>query len=308
MTPATEIAVAGKSPSAEQGTIFDYAWKLKKRGLSEHTIRNRAAKLGRLQQMGADLLNPESVETVLATETWTPSSKQMAVSAYASFAKTMGFSWIPIKVRYQPKQPFIPTEGELDQLIAGCGKRTGTFLQVLKDTGARSGEAASLRWTDLNEQNNTISINNAEKGSSNRTIKVSPKTIAMVKALPNKYGEYIFNQKLPRSMLGNFINQRKKVSANLQNPRIKQIHFHTFRHWKATMEYQRTRDILHVKYMLGHKRIENTEIYTHLVEFESMDDFHAATAKTVEEAKQLIESGFEYVTDIDDVKLFRKRK
>ena len=32
------------------------------------------------------------------------------------------------------------------------------------------------------------------------------------------------------------------------------------------------------------------------------------TAKTVEEARELIESGFEYVTDLDSCKLFRKRK
>lgn len=73
------------------------------------------------------------------------------------------------------------------------------------------------------------------------------------------------------------------------------------------MEYHRTRDILYVKHLLGHKRIENTEIYTHLIELEN-EEYHSATAKNLEEAKQLIESGFEYVTDMDGVKLFRKRK
>jgi len=33
-----------------------------------------------------------------------------------------------------------------------------------------------------------------------------------------------------------------------------------------------------------------------------------ATAKTVDEAKKLIEQGFEYVTKFENVKLFRKRK
>ena len=39
----------------------------------------------------------------------------------------------------------------------------------------------------------TISINNPEKGSDTRTLKVAPKTIAMLKALPKKYDPYIFN-------------------------------------------------------------------------------------------------------------------
>jgi predicted RNase H-like HicB family nuclease len=59
--------------------------------------------------------------------------------------------------------------------------------------------------------------------------------------------------------------------------------------------------------MLGHKRLENTERYTHLVDFQN-EEYNSATAKTVEEARQLIESGFEYVTEMEDVKLFRKRK
>jgi hypothetical protein len=59
--------------------------------------------------------------------------------------------------------------------------------------------------------------------------------------------------------------------------------------------------------MLGHKRLENTEVYTHLVDFQN-DEYHSATAKTIEEAKRLIEAGFEYVTEMEDVKLFRKRK
>lgn len=76
---------------------------------------------------------------------------------------------------------------------------------------------------------------------------------------------------------------------------------------KATITYHKTRDILLVKYMLGHKRLENTERYTHLVDFQN-EEYNSATAKTVEEARQLIESGFEYVTEMEDVKLFRKRK
>jgi site-specific recombinase XerC len=73
------------------------------------------------------------------------------------------------------------------------------------------------------------------------------------------------------------------------------------------MEYAKTKDILHVMKLLGHRSLENTLIYTQLVNFES-NEYHSATAKTVEEAKQLIESGFEYVCAIEDVQLFRKRK
>jgi len=78
-------------------------------------------------------------------------------------------------------------------------------------------------------------------------------------------------------------------------------------HFKATMEYAKTKDILHVMKIPGHKNIQNTLKCTHLVNFKS-DGFICKVANTVEEAKILIEAGFEYVCDFNGAKMFRKRK
>ena len=93
----------------------------------------------------------------------------------------------------------------------------------------------------------------------------------------------------------------------MQNPNLNKISFHTFRHWYATMEYHKTKNLRYVQERLGHKSILTTTLYTHLINFEA-DSYHSAVAKTVDEAKKLIEAGFEYVTDLDGVKLFRKPK
>lgn len=74
------------------------------------------------------------------------------------------------------------------------------------------------------------------------------------------------------------------------------------------MEFHKTKSLLVVKKLLGHRSINSTLIYTHLVDFENPDEWHCRTANTVEEAKELIEAGFEYVTEMDGCKLFRKRK
>jgi hypothetical protein len=73
------------------------------------------------------------------------------------------------------------------------------------------------------------------------------------------------------------------------------------------MEYHKTKDILHVMRLLGHKRIQNTLVYTHLVTFES-DDWVCKVASSLEEAVELIEAGFEFVTEYEGKKIFRKRK
>lgn len=59
--------------------------------------------------------------------------------------------------------------------------------------------------------------------------------------------------------------------------------------------------------LLGHKNIANTLIYTQLVEFEG-DEYNSAVANSVEEAKKLIDAGFEYFCNHEGVMLFRKRK
>jgi hypothetical protein len=51
----------------------------------------------------------------------------------------------------------------------------------------------------------------------------------------------------------------------------------------------------------------NTLVYTHLINFDR-EDFICKTAKELQEARALIKAGFEYVTEMDGVKLFRKRK
>jgi len=50
--------------------------------------------------------------------------------------------------------------------------------------------------------------------------------------------------------------------------------------------------------LLGHKDIKNTLKYTQLVNFRN-DEYHCKVAATVKEASELIEAGFEYVTEID---------
>jgi len=112
------------------------------------------------------------------------------------------------------------------------------------------------------------------------------------------------------SLRRTFEKQRRRIAFKLGNPRLLKISFHTFRHFKGTMEYYKTKDILHVMQVLGHKNIKNTLTYAHLVEnMENREDEYVSkVAKTVDEARALVEAGFEYVCDVEGYKLFRKRK
>ena len=69
----------------------------------------------------------------------------------------------------------------------------------------------------------------------------------------------------------------------------------------------KTKDILHVKERLGHRSITGTLSYTHLVNFET-SEYHTATSKSLKQDEELLKVGFEYVTDRDQIKIYRKRK
>lgn len=101
---------------------------------------------------------------------------------------------------------------------------------------------------------------------------------------------------------------RNALAKKLKDPSIHQIRLYDFRHYYATRLYAKTKDILFAKQQMGHKKIETTLIYTQLLQFEKDDNYTCKVAQTIEQATHLIENGFQYVTEMDGLKLFRKRK
>ena len=196
-------------------------------------------------------------------------------------------------------------ESEIDALISGTGPKTSAVLQLLKETGARIGEAWTLKWTDIDFERGIVTLT-PEKGSHPRQFKISLRTCSAVNMLPKKILRILATCDVEK-FRRNYEKQRRNLAVKLGDLRPNQVTLHTFRHWKATYEYHKTHDILHVMRLLRHKSIQNTLRYTQLVDWKS-DDFTCKTAATIGDYSKLIEVGFEYVTEMDGVKLFRKRK
>jgi integrase len=304
----TEIKpVAGEERQTQHGLIVEFQWKMKKRQIADATIESRSYWLTKLVKKGADLLSPDTVETVLATEDMTTPAKFNIVKTYKAFTKAFRLEWEPVKIRYRAKEPFCPLEEEIDLLINACSKTTAAFLQVAKDTGARISEIRKIQWTDIDQKKSTIAINQPAKGSRTRTVKVTEKTLWLLNRLRRDHGDYVFNPSFISSRKV-FNKTRKRLAEMTQNPRLLQIHFHTLRHWRASMEYERTGDIYAVKDLLGHVSIANTDRYQH-GSFSS-EEYITKRPKTSQEEDALIDAGFEYVRfdSKEDVPIYRKRK
>jgi len=74
------------------------------------------------------------------------------------------------------------------------------------------------------------------------------------------------------------------------------------------MEYAKTKDILYVQKLLGHKNLKTTLQYTQLITLPQNEEYICNVAKNVEGDKDLIQAEFTYVTEVNGCKLFRKMK
>lgn len=283
----------------------------KKTPRQRETRTTYSSLLRKLQKLKANLLAPESVKDAFAKHELKPNSKACMIAAYTSFANYCGLKWKPPKYRWQTTIPFIPEETEIDSLIAGCSKQISAILQTLKETAMRIGEACRLKWININMENQTIIINDPEKNSNPGIFKVSSKLIGMLQALPKKH-ERVFGKSTKQNKTWLFKLQRERLARKLGNPRLTEITFHTLRHWKATVEYHKTKDIIHVQQLLRHKNIKSTMLYISIEQAiyqEANDEFVSKAVETTEEAQQLIDVGFEYVcTTPENLMLFKKRK
>jgi integrase len=258
------------------------------------------------------LSNSESVKEVISRQNWSGNRIRNVCNAYTQFLKFLGLTWEPPSYTITRKIPFIPTEQEIDDLIAGNPNTVATFLQLLKETAMRCGEALRLKWKDVDLERRIITLNEPEKGSNPRIFdELSGKLLSMLNTLPRE-NEKLFGTRTRHSLKGTYSRARKRLAHKLGNPRLNEIHFHTLRHWKATMLYHYTKDLMLVAEFLGHREIENTRLYIQLDKqlFKNVPDdkFIIRAAHTVEEATKLGEVGFEPYVIMEGLQLFRKRK
>jgi len=306
-----QAAGATKPSEAEvRGKIVEFLWHLKKQGKSEATIETYTKYVELLNQAGANIFDPEAVKLTIAQHFTDNNTKRLATYAYDAFLKFVGLTWVRPKYKREDKQVFIPTDQEL-QLAVNCGHRESmTFSMLGYETGARYNEAERLEWVDIDTERCKITIKASKNGNA-RTITVPRQLVDTLLRLP-KLGETVFPPRSKNARRLSFRRRMVTLARIHNNPRFLKIHYHTFRHCKALREYHKTRSILHVKKVLGHKSILTTQryvdLYTEIYGDFQPEDYVCETATTVEEAKKLIEAGFEFVTEFDGEQLYRKVK
>jgi integrase len=256
-----------------------------------------------------NLDDTEAVRGFIALKQVADSFKRNLCDAYNHYVRVNSLSWTKPHYQKKSKLPIVPTEERLNIIIGHASRKYALILSILRDTGIRPIEVSKLTLEDVDLEKGIISIRSA-KGGNPRQLKLKPSTTAIFIEYAKRYNVSMTDRLFPKSstICNTYERLRTSVANKLKDSMIKKIRLYDYRHHYATMLYFKTRDILLVKESLGHRKIENTLIYTHLINLDNTEDYTCKTVKDIQEASSLIESGFDFVTTFDNLMLFRKRK
>lgn len=179
--------------------------------------------------------------------------------------------------------------GEVEQILndIDLSKRAGirdrAIIEVLYSTGIRRKEACDLDLLDLKADRGVLLVRQG-KGQTDRVVPIGERAIKWVE----KYLIEVRPNLLPREdetalflsnaavrftphSLGALVKKRI-VDAGIEVDGS----CHVFRHSMATLMLENGADIRYIQQILGHARLETTQIYTR-VSIEKLKDIHAAT-------------------------------
>jgi hypothetical protein len=114
-------------------------------------------------------------------------------------------------------------------------------------------------------------------------------------------------QRESRRLRQTLSNHAKQLAEDLKDPSIHTIRLYDFRHYFCTKKLNDIGNPYTVMVLMEHKKLETTQKYMHLLNLND-DEWTCTGATTAQEAIKLIEAGFQYVTMIEGVQLFKKRK
>lgn len=159
------------------------------------------------------------------------------------------------------------------------------LYSLLLATGCRFGECVALEWSDIDFQNNTISISKnysrllkivgtPKSKAGFRTISIDRKTANMLKLYRNRQRQLFVEVggempnvvfSTPTKMYQNLATRQEALDRRCQEVEIPRFTFHAFRHTHASLLLNAGINYKELQYRLGHSTLSMTmDIYGHI--------------------------------------------
>ncbi len=170
-----------------------------------------------------------------------------------------------IKLRKPVYLPTVLSAKDISKLIRVTNNlKHKTILLLIYSGGLRLGELLNLKIGDIDSDAMKIHVRQA-KGKKDRYIMLSEKTLSLLRGYYKIYKPHDFliegqngGKYSPTSVQNVFKSAVKKAAIK------KKVTVHSLRHSFATHLLDEGTDIRYIQELLGHKRLETTQIYTHV--------------------------------------------
>ena|GEM_PF-2554745 len=250
-----------------------------------------------------DLNNASAVCSFIRTKEVGDLRKMSLMNAYGVYCKVFEIKKPVQKLRgglkkIYRKVPEVPSEEIIQKIIDQANIFYSVLFEFLRDTGCRTIEVVELKVEDLRE--NVLTVHTAKAGGlATRQLKISDSLLEKLKrhVIKCRKTGYLFERNgrclKENRMRKAIIKYRRRVVEKYGIREAENVHLHTFRHYYASRVYQETKDLVLVKSLLGHSNIKSTEIYTHVVSFDSSRcEAKAVRVDAVDEICTMISKGW----------------
>jgi hypothetical protein len=275
-------------------------------GKAKNTIINFRHRLKQLDHI-CNLMNPNDVKQAIGYSKLSNSSKYSYALAYEWFCKANGLTWQKPRYKWNLPTPIMPTTKQVERIISASTPKFATIYKLMVETGV---EGEELHKTHRNQYDTTQGIISIKglKGHDSANYKLKPELTQLMNEYMAKYpNDFPFPQ--PKVMSDMWRRARNKATQIHNDSTLKTIPMKNLRNYSGAQFYLNyEKDTIGTMRHLRHKKLETTMHYLRAIVLDQEPEYISRTSKTIEEDQQLINAGFQYVTERDGIKLFRKRK
>jgi integrase len=173
------------------------------------------------------------------------------------------------KNRENKREYFLSSE-ELERLAAVLSEeeqKGGSIpsavlaIRLLILTGCRLGEILTLQWKEVDFERQCLNLSDSKTGS--RVVYLSAEALELLKACHREErNPYVISGKKEQAHL---VNLRKAWCRIREKANLPDVRIHDLRHTFASMAIKQKVDLYYLSKLLGHKSIQTTQRYAHLV-------------------------------------------
>lgn len=169
-------------------------------------------------------------------------------------------------IKKEQKLPVVLNFSECKSLFKAPGLlKHRILLSLIYSAGLRAGEASRLELKDIDSERMMIHIRQS-KYNKDRYVPLSPLILVGLRKYIHDCQpvQYLFNGPEPGKPMSVRGMQWAMREAVIKIKLQKAVHLHTLRHSYATHLLEQGMDIVTIKELLGHERIDTTLIYLHV--------------------------------------------